>query len=500
MRKTIVTIILLKFLMGQTFGQVDSVSIYKNLKIKKVYTVDLSSFGDGRYEVNGKPVSKKTYEKYASYRDDFSSCCPCILRYYDENDLLIREAVSCTDCGVGSFKEYYPNGQVRVSGQYKENPTGNWDSIYYLGYCNVQVGQWHYFNEKGELLYSEFWDNGNFIKQIPEQSKTEIWKVESTLNGESVKNSTLTSAQFKQLEITPKFKNSSRDSVNLSFMVDFFATRRVFVEKPFPMDEFKEIDLDKLLSENGFKSNDKITCGLSVINNDKRIDYFMFNVMANLPESNEPIEIPKTIDSSKIIAHNTDFFLVNSVDTTKRVKLNYQISTNLNYSERNSDSLIDHKTYNMQGFIVNLTNASLNYDIASESIIVKYSNGVESTINTEYLSTDYSGDDNLRSISLNKLNYIDYSSPKRSFCYSLAGTTTFLAVLTTFVVAPLVSINFQNGDFNKKRYYAVAGSGLIGLSVGIPMMLLSSPKRYHLTEININKGKNRWYLESKRYQ
>jgi len=248
MRKIIVTIILLKLILGHTFGQTDSGSIYKNLKTKKVYNVGLSSFGNGTYEVNGKAVSKETYEKFASFRDNFSTCCPCKLKYFDENEILIREVVSCTDCGVGSFKEYYPNGQVRESGQYKENPTGNWDSIFYRGYCSVRVGQWQYFNEKGDFIYSEIWDNGNFIEQTPEQKNMEIWDVECTMNGESVKNSTLTSAQFKQLVITPKFKNSSRDSVNLTLKVNFFAAGRFFAEKPFSMDEFKEINLDKLLS------------------------------------------------------------------------------------------------------------------------------------------------------------------------------------------------------------------------------------------------------------
>ena len=88
-------------------------------------------------------------------------------------DVLLSEGVYCTDCGVGFFKEFYPDGNVKLSGKYKENPTGNWKNYN----CQVEHGQWVYFKENGDTLYSEYWNNGEFIKQVPEQSKMEIWKV-----------------------------------------------------------------------------------------------------------------------------------------------------------------------------------------------------------------------------------------------------------------------------------------------------------------------------------
>ena len=108
---------------------------------------------------------------------------------------------------MGSFKEYYSNGQVKLSGRFKENPTGNWDDIVGLGF-SVPDGEWIYYNEHGKKsCIPEYWEDGYFIKQIPEQGKTEIWKVDLTLNGESIEQKTLTPDQLKDLTITPRFKN-----------------------------------------------------------------------------------------------------------------------------------------------------------------------------------------------------------------------------------------------------------------------------------------------------
>ena len=89
---------------------------------------------------------------------------------------------------------------------------------------------------------------------------------------------------------------------------------------------------------------------------------------------------------------------------------------------------------------------------------------MSSKIQNDYFEFGYSGHDRHRKINLDALNTITYSSPSRTFFESFGRTTTILSALTTAVIAPLVSINYKNGGFNKNRYYTVAGCGLIGLS------------------------------------
>lgn len=512
MRQTIALIFILTLLVGQTYGQTDTGTVYRNLKTEKYYEVGLiyrSDNGQRKYEVNGKEVNKSTYRKYEKTWENMDNCCPCILKSYDENDILISEAVSCTDCYVGYFKEFYSNGQVKISGRYKENPTDNWDDIWNRGYCSVPDGQWIYYNEKGAILYSEYWKDGEFIKQIPEQNKTEIWKVDLTLNGENAIEKTLLTNQLKDLVITPSFKNATTDSVNLAIEFEVSATGRNYIKRTFTLDSFKLFDLKSLLLENGYKAQDRINYGLRVFNNQTWIASFYLKILADLPNSTESFylntlaDLPNstdsvinTIDLNRIIANNSDFYLINSIDSTKRVKLALRLDYELIYTEQNTDTLIEEKTITLQGYMVSLNQKAVNYNISTETVYLKLKDGLESRTINDYTSFEYSGNDNLRSINFKDLNYINYLSPSRNFFRTLGSATTVLSVLTTAIVAPLVSIDYKNGGFNKDRYFAFSGGGLIGLSVGIPLIAFSKPKTYKLTEKNSTRGKDLWYIQS----
>lgn len=284
MKKNTLIILLLIFTNLSIFGQSDSPTIYKKLSTKKMYSVGVSFQtikGKAVYKLDGKKVSKSTYEKYKPNWDILESCCPCLLKYYDKNEILLREIVSCTDCGVGDFKEFYPNGKLKISGQYKENNSGNWDwkTIQKRGYCSVPNGKWTYFNKKGDTLYSEFWKNGEFIKQVPELNKNEIWKVDLTLNGESVENRSLTIDQVRQLVITPKFKNSSK--IDTNFTVKFEVTLVGYKEneKTFSIENFNTINVLEILSEVGIPSEKATYFILTVFNNDKSIESFRLTIV-----------------------------------------------------------------------------------------------------------------------------------------------------------------------------------------------------------------------------
>lgn len=282
MRQYTATFIILTITITQVFGQTDSSSVYGELETKKFYSVGLSSEitdGNGTYYVNENKVSKFKYEKYESTRRNMENCCPCILKSYDENEVLLREAVSCTDCMVGYYKEFYPNGVVKLHAHYKENPTGNWDNIWDRGYCNIRDGQWTYFNEKGDTLYSEFWKNGEFIKQVPEQKTNEIWKIELTLNGESVNKTLLTPEQVKQLVMTPKYKNSSTVHSNFTLELQVSAIGYKPIKKSFTMESFKNIDVMKIISEAGIPSDKQIYFTLLVYNNNKNIANFSLEII-----------------------------------------------------------------------------------------------------------------------------------------------------------------------------------------------------------------------------
>jgi hypothetical protein len=263
MKYSFSTLILILFCFN-ILSQTDSSSIYKNLQIKKTYNVGLTSTttgGKSVYKVNDKIVSKDVHDYYKKGRDAINDCCPCILKTYDEKEVLLNEYVSCGDCPVGYYKEFYPDGKLKVKGQFKENPTGNWKDINGRGYCLVSDGKWLYYNEKGQdhyLHHVEVWDKGKFIKQIPESKQVEIWDVEFKLRGSKIDTQIVSIKDVKDIEIVPLYKNKNR-SAEIKIVFSIVAIGYNVNEETFSMDSFKNIDVkgmsNKIKLDNIGKSN-----------------------------------------------------------------------------------------------------------------------------------------------------------------------------------------------------------------------------------------------------
>jgi hypothetical protein len=495
MRKPLLVAFIIIAFATQTTAQ-DS-TVYKNLKVRKEYAVSLYSYesdsGESIYEVNGKQVSKSTFRKYDRGSDDIDKCCPCILRSFDENDALVREGVQCSDCGVGWFKEYYPDGLLKRSGRYKENISGNWDLNGEENEfpCSVPQGRWDYFNESGSFVYSEYWNDGQFLAQVPPQDKTEIWKVDATLNGITITGQTFSADQLKDIIIAPRYKNSSTDGINLSIQFNASTQQRKYFNRTTTIDSFKQFDWNASLIENGFKSGDDISYRITVINNEDAIASFYPIILTDLPA-----DTAKSIASEHYMwdLHVPEFYLVNSMDTAKKVRLAHKLAYTLTYEEPATDTLIQYKTVDLQGYINGLSENSLSYDILTEDIRVKWKNGLESHTETDYWNCDNDNFSHFREVDLRHLTSLKYTNPTRELIGNLGNVTLGFSTLTALFVAPLVSINYKSWEFNKNRYFKVAGSGLIGIAVGIPLMTIGQPKEYTLTNKWGEKNWDYWYI------
>jgi antitoxin component YwqK of YwqJK toxin-antitoxin module len=281
MKHTYSIIVVLIAFLGQAYGQTDTATSYNNLETRKFYSVSLYSknvSGRDVYEVNGKRVGKQKFQEYQSTRKNIATCRPCILKSYDENENLIREMVSYSDCGVGWFRTYYTNGNLKRSGTYKENPTGDWNDIWNRGYCSVPNGQWTYFKENGDTLYSEFWDNGVFIKQVPEQSEVEIWDVEIQSNGQDAEKLAIPITNISNLNIKPKYKNS-KTSDELTLTLEVSAIGHKMIEQKFTLESFKSIDVVSILLAAEIPNDKKANFVLTIYDADKAIKSVYLNVV-----------------------------------------------------------------------------------------------------------------------------------------------------------------------------------------------------------------------------
>lgn len=162
--KSILLLIVALFINVHAFSQKDiEKSVYKNLEVKKFYSVSTSSTlinGNAVYKGNGKEITKEKYEKIQLSRKNLEECKPCMLETYDENDKLLIKAAQYKDCCVGSWIGYYPNGKVKTIGHYRENETDIWDPLWDHGYC-IKHGTWTEYAENGKPLKTETYNFGN---------------------------------------------------------------------------------------------------------------------------------------------------------------------------------------------------------------------------------------------------------------------------------------------------------------------------------------------------
>ena len=109
--------------------------LYKNLDTLRTYDVFLEErttpFGIA-YMCNGAEVTKSRYMEMKRFWNAADACQPCLLYTYNNKDQLKYVAYQYENCLCGEYKEYYPEGQLKVEGQFRENLT------YYLENGNVE--------------------------------------------------------------------------------------------------------------------------------------------------------------------------------------------------------------------------------------------------------------------------------------------------------------------------------------------------------------------------
>jgi antitoxin component YwqK of YwqJK toxin-antitoxin module len=285
LRLYVLNILIILCFAQENLAQSDTSSVYKNLETKKFYRVQTelttNTGGVTVYKVEGKIVDKATFKKYHLDIDEFGRCCPCLAKWYNINGVLICEEVACTDCRVGSYKEFYPNGKIKVKGQYKETKgisyseetKNDWnaDTV-----CEITTGKWTYFSNKGDTLYHEYWKNGQFIKQVPEQNKTEIWAVDLFLDGKRIETNSLTLSadQVKNLVFKSKYKNTLKDDNGIVIEINLHDGYKP-INKKFTLESFKNVDIGKLLSEDVLSRETK-NFSLKVYYKESERDWFRF--------------------------------------------------------------------------------------------------------------------------------------------------------------------------------------------------------------------------------
>ncbi|MFH0895554.1 MAG: hypothetical protein V2A54_14040 [Bacteroidota bacterium] len=195
---------------------------------------------------------------------------------------------------------------------------------------------------------------------------------------------------------------------------------------------------------------------------------------------------------SNLNKSSLELFLSNSLDTSKKVKLQKDKLMTIHIKEFQDVSMTKIIRYNCS--IDSFKDSILTCNIKGEFVNIDYENGCYSRTESNYFNNDDSLKNQIMTININKIWQIENSSVCRDNIHITGNTIIGVSVLTTLILAPLISINYKNGTFNSDKYFTLAGAGLVGIAIGIPISALTVNKKYYLTEKNKIKKRNYWYF------
>jgi hypothetical protein len=250
-------------------------TVYKQLEVKKLVLTDSPNhLMNDTGSVSFRHVGDTTYP----ISDSAHRCAPCILEAYDTEGHLVRKSVNYGSCFVGPAVFYHPNGQVASMGRYRANESGDWNKLKERGLCSQKDGAWVFFDEEGMKQVTEYWKQGKFIREVPQRSINEVWKIEILLDGKEVINGqTINMTEAGKLQIKPYFKNKLKAGIDLSAELVFSSEGKEARVQNYGIGKPNKLDVGRLLRQNGFNpSQTRFT--LTITNNGIPLAIYAFHL------------------------------------------------------------------------------------------------------------------------------------------------------------------------------------------------------------------------------
>ncbi|RLD57557.1 MAG: hypothetical protein DRI97_05080 [Bacteroidetes bacterium] len=166
---------------------------------------------------------------------------------------------------------------------------------------------------------------------------------------------------------------------------------------------------------------------------------------------------------------------------TKRIKLNKPI--NFVIDLHTTDTL--DSWMRIEGKLLNVGIDSLTVEYKKEYYSKLITTPMASTTTTKTIKFNDSvfGKQFSKSYAIDDIDYIDFIRSSETLeGIGIAGI--IISALTTFVVAPLVSINYKDGTFNSNTYKNWALAGTAGMAISIPITIFSSKSKRHAIDEN----------------
>ncbi len=97
-------------------------------------------------------------------------------------------------------------------------------------------------------------------------------------------------------------------------------------------------------------------------------------------------------------------------------------------------------------------------------------------------------------IKISDIRMMEYQTNSAQHWKFFGDASIFIGGFISLVVAPLISINYKNGGFNKERYFKSAAIGLGIVTIGIPISILSKEKKFFFKDQTCKKKTKIWRI------
>ncbi|NQT78275.1 MAG: hypothetical protein HQ565_11205 [Bacteroidetes bacterium] len=168
-------------------------------------------------------------------------------------------------------------------------------------------------------------------------------------------------------------------------------------------------------------------------------------------------------------------YKLSNTNKTKKIKVNKAVK--IGKSLLMSDSLESTKWINGKFLKVSGDSIILKTDVIRINHKFTTNQKTVSTGESTRFNAELTDAQAIQSIAFSDIDFISSKSRHDEFHDEFLTAGLWLSVITTFIVAPLVSINYTEGTFNANTYknYALAGTACFALSVTISFLTNDTP-------------------------
>ncbi len=268
------------------FCQVDTLMYHGTpLRLIDTYDVGLSIFNSGStiYHVNSTRVNEATFYKFYVGVDSIINCCPCIRTHRDSSGAILSKSIICGECLIGYSFVFNEQNRLSKLAHYKENSSTDWSNLYPRELCSVLDGITQYYDSTGQVAFEEHWENGVFIRQIPEQPKAELWDISIALDSiELANNAIITLSDLKSLRFIPKFKNSN-ENVDLEIEIKVYSMDRTkflwSISNTLTAETIKDFNFFVYLEKQNLNLDNNLTFSITVKQNGSYMRSMLFRII-----------------------------------------------------------------------------------------------------------------------------------------------------------------------------------------------------------------------------